>query len=91
LTQRRILLTLQPPLMAPTREGLLRQIITKPPVPASWRNRAIPQQLQGIVHKAIAKDPDDRYSSGSAFATDLQAPAMALLVACSGDAEEDVI
>ena len=31
----------------------------------------MPRELEAIVHKAIAKDPDTRYESGSPFADDL--------------------
>src|SRR5262249_26769203 len=65
------LLTLLPPITAPTREGILRQVVTKDLVPASWRNRAGPRDLEAIVHRAIAKDPDERYPSASEMAGDL--------------------
>src|SRR5262249_37743637 len=66
------LLMLRRPILAPTREGLLRQIVTKALRPISWINHAIPQGLESVTHKATAKDPDERYDSALLFAEDLQ-------------------
>jgi serine/threonine protein kinase len=66
------LLTLRPPILAPTREGVLRKIVAKAMPPVSWQNPAIPPALEAIVHQATAKDADERYPSAGAFATDLQ-------------------
>src|SRR5262249_1926934 len=57
----------------PTREGVLRQIVTKALPPVSWRNRSVPRDLEAVVHRASAKDPDDRYQGAADFASDLQA------------------
>jgi serine/threonine protein kinase len=66
------LLTLARPITAPTREGVLRQIVTKAMPPASWRNPALPRGLESVLHKAIARDPDDRYQAASDLAADLR-------------------
>ena len=65
-------LTLRPPITAPTREDLFRRIITKTMPPASWINESIPSEIESIIHKAISKDPDERYTSTAEFAADLQ-------------------
>jgi serine/threonine protein kinase len=65
-------LTLTRPITAPTREGVLRQIVTKALPPASWRNPALPRDLEGVLHKATAKDPDDRYQTAADLAADLR-------------------
>jgi hypothetical protein len=65
------LLTLQRPISAPTRERVLRQVVTKALPPVSRLNRSIPRDLESVVHKATAKDPDERYQSSVAFAADL--------------------
>ena len=44
------------------------QIVTKAMPPASWRNPALPRDLEGVLHKAAAKDPDDRYQTAADFA-----------------------
>jgi serine/threonine protein kinase len=65
------LLCLGRPIAATTREGVLRQIVTKAIAPVSSRNSAVPRDLEGVLHKAIARDPDDRYQSTAEFAADL--------------------
>jgi serine/threonine protein kinase len=66
------LLTLRRAITAPTREGVLRKVVTKALPPLSRHNPASPRALEAVVHKATAKDPDERYSSADDFATDLQ-------------------
>jgi serine/threonine protein kinase len=66
------MLTLSKPISSPAREGILRQIVTKAMVPLRWRNKAVPRELESVVHKATAKDPDERYPSALAFADDLR-------------------
>ncbi len=66
------LLTLARPIASTTREGILRQVVTKAMPPASWRNPALPRDLEGVLHKAAAKDPDDRYQTAVDFAADLR-------------------
>lgn len=66
------LLALQPAMLAPTREGILRNIVTKALPPVSSKNPAVSQDLEGIVHKATARDPDARYQTAEGFAEDLQ-------------------
>jgi serine/threonine protein kinase len=65
------LLTLRRPIRSPTREGILRQIVTKSLAPVSGGNRAISRDLEAVVHRAAARDPDDRYLSAADFASDL--------------------
>jgi serine/threonine protein kinase len=65
------LLTLRRPIRSPTREGILRQIVTKSLAPVSAGNRAIPRDLEAVVHTAAARDPDDRYLTAADFASDL--------------------
>jgi serine/threonine protein kinase len=57
---------------APTREAVLRHVITKALPPVASLNRTVSPNLMAVVHKATAKDPDDRYQKAEAFADDLQ-------------------
>jgi serine/threonine protein kinase len=66
------MLTLRRPIEAATREGVLRLVMTKSRLPVSRKNPAVWRDLESVVHKAIAHDPDDRYASAGAFAADLQ-------------------
>jgi serine/threonine protein kinase len=65
-------LTLRRPIAAPTREGVFRKIVTKALPPLASQNPAVSRALEGVVHKATAKDPDDRYQDAKEFASDLQ-------------------
>ena len=65
------LLTPRLPVIAQTREGVFRQILSKALHPVSSINPGVPRQLEAIVHKATSKDPDERYQSASEFADDL--------------------
>jgi serine/threonine protein kinase len=65
------LLTLRPPVEANNREHLLRNIVTKPLPPVSWRNAAVPEDLARILHRATQKDPDQRYLTAAEMAADL--------------------
>jgi serine/threonine protein kinase len=65
------LLTLRPAVEAINRENLLRQIVTKPLVPVTWRNAAVPADLERVVHRATQKDPDERYPSAAELAAEL--------------------
>jgi serine/threonine protein kinase len=65
-------LTLRPPYSARTREGIFRQIVSKAMPPVSTWNRAVARPLEAVVHKAIARDPEERYPTAGAFAQDLQ-------------------
>jgi serine/threonine protein kinase/WD40 repeat protein len=66
------LLTLAPPFASQDRRELLRQITDDDPVaPRDW-NLAIPEELQTIVLKAMAKDPGERYATAQELADDLR-------------------
>jgi len=66
------LLTLRPAMLAPTREGVLRNIVTKALPPVSSKNPGVSQDLEGVVHKATARDPDERYQTAEELAADLE-------------------
>jgi serine/threonine protein kinase len=66
------LLTLQRPIEATTREAILREVLTKQLKPVSWLNPGVSRDLEGVVHKASSKDPDDRYQSANDLAQDLK-------------------
>jgi hypothetical protein len=65
------LLALQRPISAPTRQEVLRQIVSKTLPPITRTNPGIPAQLQDVIHKAVDKDPDKRYQKAGEFAEDL--------------------
>src|SRR5262249_43396886 len=54
------------------RNRLIKQVTTAEPPRLERLNPAIPRDLVTIVHKAIDKDPSQRYASAAALAEDLQ-------------------
>jgi serine/threonine protein kinase/Flp pilus assembly protein TadD len=65
------LLTLQPAFSGPDRQQLLRQIAFEDPLPPRRVNKAVPAELETIVLKAMAKNPEERYASAQELADDL--------------------
>ena len=65
------LITGQPAFPGTTRSELLRQVTQTDPVRPRAINSRIPRDLETIVLKAIARDPDHRYQSSQAVAEDL--------------------
>jgi tetratricopeptide (TPR) repeat protein len=65
------LLTLQPAFPGNDRQKLIRQIIEDDPRPPRQLNKAIPRDLETIVLKATAKEPDSRYATAEELAGDL--------------------
>ena len=50
----------------------LHAIIYEEPVPASERNPRVPPEATGVLEKALAKDPSERYQHAADFALDLR-------------------
>ncbi|HKB35005.1 MAG TPA: serine/threonine-protein kinase, partial [Gemmataceae bacterium] len=66
------LLTLQPAFPGNDRQELLRQVaFEEPPLPRK-ASRAIPQELETIVLKAMEKNPAERYATAQELADDLR-------------------
>ena len=67
------LLTLQPAFAETDRSELLKQIAFEEPRPLRKLDRRIPAELETIVLKAMAKNPDERYQTAQQLADDLRA------------------
>ena len=67
------LLTLQPVFGETDRSELLKQIAFEEPRPLRKLDRRTPAELETIVLKAMAKQPDERYQSAQRLADDLRA------------------
>jgi tetratricopeptide (TPR) repeat protein len=65
------MLGLEPPFPGDDAHELLRALAADEPLPLRRRNRAVPEQLETVLAKAMAKSPADRYASAAAFAEDL--------------------
>lgn len=66
------LLTLHPVMDGTGRERLLQQVLTAEPPALRSLDSRIPLELETITHKALAKDPADRYATAGEFAADLR-------------------
>ncbi|WP_372367738.1 protein kinase [Candidatus Uabimicrobium sp. HlEnr_7] len=66
------ILTQQVPFSAPTPLATLHKIVNAQPTPARKINPLIPQDLENIVMKAIAKKKEERFSSVGEMIEDLQ-------------------
>jgi serine/threonine protein kinase/Tfp pilus assembly protein PilF len=66
------LLAHEPALGGKDRGELLQQIAHKDPRRLRKVNREIPAELETIVHKALAKEPEGRYATAQALADDLR-------------------
>lgn len=66
------LATLQPAFADVSRSKVIRKITQGQPVPPRQIHRGIPRDLETIILKAIALEPDHRYASAAELAEDLQ-------------------
>ena len=57
---------------AATDSNVLELVVGGPPTPLPCRIRGVPRELAGIVAKAMARVPADRYPNALAFADDLR-------------------
>ncbi len=66
------LVALRPAFQGSDRAEVLQKILDKEPAPLRRLDRAIPADLETIVHKAIDKDPARRYATAGAMGEDLR-------------------
>ena len=66
------LLTDHLPFEAENTASTILKIVQAPPIPLSTFLSAYPPEMEQILLRALAKNPDDRYSSADEFALDLQ-------------------
>jgi serine/threonine protein kinase/Flp pilus assembly protein TadD len=66
------LLTLEPAFPGDDRQELLRQIAFDDPQPLRRKDKSVPAEVETIVLKALAKNPEDRYASAQELADDLR-------------------
>jgi eukaryotic-like serine/threonine-protein kinase len=66
------LLTLQPAFHHQDHNQLIKQVTTQEPLPLSRLNPAVPADLRTIVHKAMGREPAQRYATAEEMRADLQ-------------------
>jgi serine/threonine-protein kinase len=50
-----------------TTPARLVHIVTEPPVPIRSRRGDIPEALESVIHRALAREPDARFPKARAF------------------------
>ena len=66
------LVSLRPPYEAADRHTLMRRVLSEGPSRLKSEVPSVPPDLETIIEKAIAREPNDRYPTASALADDLQ-------------------
>jgi WD40 repeat protein/serine/threonine protein kinase/tetratricopeptide (TPR) repeat protein len=66
------LVTFQPAFQDLDRARLIQRVVQEEPARPRKLNRAVPRDLETVVLKAMAKEPERRYSTASALAEDLR-------------------
>jgi serine/threonine protein kinase len=56
-----------PPFEAATPQGILFKVATQNPPPPHQLQTSLPQEVDSIIDKALAKDPKDRYATATEF------------------------
>jgi len=62
----------RPPFLGPDLATITRQVLHKNPEPPSEVVSGIPRALDGVLARALAKEPKDRYASGVELAEDVE-------------------
>jgi serine/threonine-protein kinase len=62
----------RPPFAGPDLSAITRQVLFKNPEPLSEVVSGTPRALDGVLARALAKDPKDRYANGAELADDLE-------------------
>ena len=65
------MLTGRPPFVADSAVAVISQHTSAEPVAPSWHNDQIPAELEQVVLKLLAKNPDDRYADATELRTAL--------------------
>ncbi|MGV0577948.1 Stk1 family PASTA domain-containing Ser/Thr kinase [Mycolicibacterium elephantis] len=65
------ILTGEPPFVGDTPVAVAYQHVREDPVPPSQRNPDVPPELDAVVLKALAKNPDNRYQTAAEMRADL--------------------
>ena len=64
----------EPPFAAESRQAVIQRMLLEPPASLQIKRADVPSSLDSAVRRAMAKRPDDRFTSAASFATALTAP-----------------
>jgi len=65
---------------------IMHKVLQEQPLPPSQLNVQVPRAFDGVVQKALAKRPDERFQTGREFAAAIKAAAAATAAGTAGDA-----
>ena len=74
------MLTGEPPFTGPTPQAVIAKRLSTPAVPPGVVRHAVPPALDAAVMRALAREPADRFSTATEFASALESPAPAATV-----------
>ena len=66
------LLTGRPPFLAPTIPGIVHRVVYDEPEPLSRLVPGLPPEVEHVLMRALAKNPEERYPTAGAFAEDAE-------------------
>jgi serine/threonine-protein kinase len=81
----------EPPFTGPSVDAILVRRFTRPPPRASTRRPDLPRHIDGAIHTAMARDPDERFASMERFIDAVSAPAQSWDMSASRDASVAVM
>jgi len=64
----------EPPFTGPTPQAILARSVTTPAPRLATRRRDVPAHVEAAISRALAREPEDRFSDAAAFARALGAP-----------------
>ena len=67
----------EPPFAAESRQAVIQRMLLEPPASLATKRADVPSSLDSAIRRAMAKRPDDRFTSAASFATALSVPSAA--------------
>jgi Tol biopolymer transport system component/tRNA A-37 threonylcarbamoyl transferase component Bud32 len=67
----------EPPFTGPTPQAIVARVVTEQPRSITLQRRAVPPELEAVVHKALEKLPADRFATAAQFGEALAHPELA--------------
>jgi TolB-like protein/Flp pilus assembly protein TadD len=63
----------EPPFVGPTPRSVMAAQVVAPPPPLRTRRSEVPESVERVLAKALAKEPGDRFSTAAEFTAELEA------------------
>jgi eukaryotic-like serine/threonine-protein kinase len=65
----------EPPFAAESRQAVIQRMLLEPPASLATKRADVPSSLDSAIRRAMAKRPEDRFTSAASFGTALSGPA----------------